>query len=117
MLVVLLVLVGGMEVSGRIHKFQRPRRVSYDAAFKLRIVREALLLPPGNRIKPTCRAHPGIEPVQLRKWIRNVAALEEASPSSRCLGPAKSRRAPASPLSTEPSNMFTDCESKSALST
>ena len=58
-----------------IQKLLKGRRVSYDAAFKLRIVREALCLPPGNRIKPTCRAHPGIEPVQLRKWIRNIEAL------------------------------------------
>jgi hypothetical protein len=41
-----------------IQKLLKGRRVSYDAAFKLRIVREALCLPPGNRIKPTCRAHP-----------------------------------------------------------
>ena len=59
-----------------IQKLLKGRRVSYDAAFKLRIVREALCLPPGNRIKPSCRAHPGIEPVQLRKWIRNIEALE-----------------------------------------
>ena len=57
-----------------IQKLLKGRRVSYDAAFKLRIVREALCLPPGNRIKPS------IEPVQLRKWIRNIEALEEASP-------------------------------------
>ena len=30
-------------------------------------VREALLRPPENRIKPTCRRYPSVEPCQLRK--------------------------------------------------
>ena len=42
---------------------RRPRRV-YEASFKLEVVREALKLPASNRIKPTCRAYPGVEPVQ-----------------------------------------------------
>ena len=42
----------------------RERRQAYDAAFKLRVVYEALARPPSKRIKPTCRDHPGIEPVQ-----------------------------------------------------
>jgi len=97
-----------------IQKLLKGRRVSYDAAFKLRIVREALCLPPGNRIKPTCRAHPGIEPVQLRKWIRNIEALEEASPTSRCLGPAGRRaNAPARSPSTEEAS--SDSESSSSF--
>lgn len=44
---------------------RRPRRV-YEASFKLMVVREALKLPAHNRIKPTCRAYPGVEPVQVR---------------------------------------------------
>ena len=40
-----------------------PRRVAYEASFKLKVVREALLLPASNRIKPTCRLYPQIEPV------------------------------------------------------
>merc|ERR1719152_758594 len=59
-----------------------PRRV-YDAAFKLMVVREALKLPASNRIKPTCREYPGVEPVQLRKWICNRAALELAAPNAK----------------------------------
>ena len=39
------------------------KRSSYSAAFKLKVVRSALQRPPGNRIKPTCRQYPGIEPV------------------------------------------------------
>ncbi len=34
----------------------------------------ALRLPAANRIKPTARAHPGVEPVQVRKWLRKYAA-------------------------------------------
>jgi len=48
-----------------------------------------------NRIKPTCRQHPGIEPVQLRKWIRNLEALESAQPTAKCL--VSSNRQQASP--------------------
>ena len=35
----------------------------------------ALQLPASARIKPTCRAYPGIEPVQIRKWIRTCTPL------------------------------------------
>ena len=42
---------------------RKPRRV-YDASFKLAVVEQALKLPPDNRIKPTCRAYPGVEPVR-----------------------------------------------------
>jgi len=41
--------------------------------------------PARNRIKPTCRDYPGIEPVQLRKWIRNAEALRLAEPTAKCL--------------------------------
>ena len=43
---------------------QKTRRV-YDASFKLMVVEQALRLPPEKRIKPTCRAYPGLEPVCL----------------------------------------------------
>ena len=43
----------------------KPQRKVYCASFKLQIVREALLRPPSNRIKPICRAYPGIEPVSF----------------------------------------------------
>lgn len=61
---------------------RRPRRV-YEASFKIMVVREALKLPPSNRIKPTCRAFPGVEPVQVRKWIRNLSALKQAQPTAK----------------------------------
>ena len=61
---------------------RRPRKV-YTASFKLAVVREALKLPASNRIKPTCRMYPGVEPVQVRKWIRNIAALQMAQPSAK----------------------------------
>merc|ERR1719271_1719778 len=63
----------------------QPRRHAYSAQFKLQIVQEALLRPASNRIKPVCRLHPGIEPVQLRKWIRNAAALKLAEPNAKCV--------------------------------
>ena len=56
-------------------------------------VREALLLPPENRIKPTCRRYPTVEPCQLRKRAPHVkgaifrrawpALCAHASPSPR----------------------------------
>lgn len=55
-------------------------RVVHSAAFKLRLVREALLRPPENRIKPTCRRYPSVEPCQLRKWINGRANLEKVPP-------------------------------------
>jgi len=84
----------GGRTASPVHKPRR--RQSYDAAFKLKVVLEALKRPPGARIKPTCRIYPDIEPVQLRKWIRNAAALELAAPQSKCLvtrGPRR-REAP-----------------------
>jgi len=59
-----------------------PRRV-YDAAFKLMVVRHALSLPENNRHKPIARCYPGLTPVQVRKWIRNIAALESAVPTAK----------------------------------
>ena len=43
----------------------------------MEVVRTALQLPASARIKPTCRAYPGIEPVQIRKWIRIFGPLVE----------------------------------------
>ena len=53
------------------------QRARYSQEFKLAIVRHALSLPATARVKPTCRAFPGIEPVQIRKWIRALAPLVE----------------------------------------
>ena len=58
----------------------KKKRTTYDHAFKLKVVRAALERPQNNRIKPTCAWFPGIEPCQLRKWIRNLEA--EARPGS-----------------------------------
>ena len=44
----------------------KKKRATYDQAFKLKVVKEALLRPPNNRIKPTCARFPGIEPCQVR---------------------------------------------------
>jgi hypothetical protein len=89
-------------------------------AFKLEVVACALKLPAHSRIKPTCRAYPGVEPVspptppsrarplahypftlfvtdpppplccpglqvQVRKWIRNLNALQRALPGCKML--------------------------------
>ena len=51
------------------------QRMNYSQSFKLDVVRHSLRLPATARIKPTCRAFPGIEPVQIRKWIRKLAPL------------------------------------------
>jgi len=75
----------GLKLAGRVEK-RTSGRQAYDAAFKLKVVYEALQRPVGQRIKPTCREYPDIEPVQLRKWIRNLAALESAEPTTKCLG-------------------------------
>ena len=45
-------------------KKHRHRRQAYNAAFKLKVVREALQRPVCSRIKPTCRDYPDIEPVR-----------------------------------------------------
>ena len=55
------------------------KRNLFTESFKNEVVRCALNLPFKSRIKPTCRKyllehHINIEPVQLRKWIRNYIA-------------------------------------------
>ncbi len=59
----------------------RERRQAYDAAFKLRVVYEALARPPSKRIKPTCRDHPGIEPV--RRALAEIPGDDPGSPIAR----------------------------------
>lgn len=61
----------------------KPARRVYSAAFKLEVVAFALAQPPSQRIRPACREFPGLEPVQLRKWIRNAEQLRKAPPHSR----------------------------------
>mmetsp|Transcript_53362 Transcript_53362/g.88610 ORF Transcript_53362/g.88610 Transcript_53362/m.88610 type:complete len:161 (+) Transcript_53362:31-513(+) len=46
------------------------RRPNFTLDFKIRLVREALQMPSNSRIKPTCARYPGVEPCQLRKWVR-----------------------------------------------
>jgi len=61
-----------MVLESSIHVQREPRREptgrrhAYSAAYKLQVVRQALQRPASNRIKPTCRDHPGIEPVRAR---------------------------------------------------
>ena len=50
-------------------------RARYSEEFKIQVVKYSLSLPPTARVKPTCRAYPGIEPVQIRKWIKAFAPL------------------------------------------
>mmetsp|Transcript_30933 Transcript_30933/g.91907 ORF Transcript_30933/g.91907 Transcript_30933/m.91907 type:complete len:196 (+) Transcript_30933:39-626(+) len=56
-------------------RVRRRSRTVYSARYKLRVVSEALARPPSCRIKPTCRNHPGIEPTQLRKWIKKHKSI------------------------------------------
>jgi len=51
------------------------QRARYTQEFKLQVVRYSLSLPPTARVKPTCRVYPGLEPVQIRKWIKALAPL------------------------------------------
>ena len=85
---------------------RRPRKV-YEASFKLMVVQEALKLPASNRIKPTCRAYPGVEPVQVRKWIRNLAALQLAQPTAKLV----QRVRPCPDLATDESSETESVES------
>jgi len=59
---------------------QSKKRMCYDGSFKLQVVQEALKRPENNRIKPTCARYPGIEPCQLRKWIRNFESQMKSLP-------------------------------------
>ena len=58
----------------------KTRRSSYTVGFKRQLVMEALRRPAGNRIRPTCAQYPGVEPCQLRKWIRALEAEVRAQP-------------------------------------
>mmetsp|Transcript_51907 Transcript_51907/g.168831 ORF Transcript_51907/g.168831 Transcript_51907/m.168831 type:complete len:158 (+) Transcript_51907:48-521(+) len=53
-----------------------PSRRIHSPAFKVKLVEEALALPAACRIKPTCRKYPGVEPTQLRKWIKALDKLQ-----------------------------------------
>ena len=59
------------------------QRARYTQEFKIHVVRHSLSLPKNARIKPTCRAYPGIEPVQIRKWIKAFEPLIEAEDKGR----------------------------------
>mmetsp|Transcript_30684 Transcript_30684/g.71366 ORF Transcript_30684/g.71366 Transcript_30684/m.71366 type:complete len:231 (+) Transcript_30684:53-745(+) len=78
------------------------KRTTYDPSFKLQVVREALLRPVHNRIKPTCARYPGIEPCQLRKWIRNLESEARATGDGSSAAARKRPRAvPLLPLAKE----------------
>ena len=55
------------------------RRPHHTAEFKLHVVRYALAKPAKCRIKPTCRcfASYGLQPVQLRKWIKQLQHVSQ----------------------------------------
>ena len=55
------------------------QRASYSQSFKMEVVRTALSLPPTARIKPTSRVYPGIEPAQIRRWIRTFGPMVAAT--------------------------------------
>lgn len=97
------------------HRFDPPRgrrpakfatsdkRRVYSAAYKLDVVTYALAQPPDQRIRPTCRAYPGLEPVQLRKWIRNLSALKSAAPRALLVRTNVRGAKPAAPRVPSPS--------------
>lgn len=53
----------------------RLRAAKHSTLFQLQVVRYALRLPVTARVKPTCRAFPGIVPNQVRRWIGKYARL------------------------------------------
>ena len=69
------------------------QRARYSQEYKIAVVSYALALPATARVKPTCRNFPGIEPVQIRKWIRAFAPLIEQEQGSVTGNPI-----PSSPL-------------------
>mmetsp|Transcript_37828 Transcript_37828/g.83280 ORF Transcript_37828/g.83280 Transcript_37828/m.83280 type:complete len:371 (+) Transcript_37828:237-1349(+) len=77
------------------------KRTTYDTAFKVQVVREALQRPVSNRIKPTCARYPGIEPCQLRKWIRNLESEARNGPIGE---PIPMRKRPPKPSEQPPSS-------------
>lgn len=99
----------------------KPRRALHSATFKLGVVRHALSFPEGARIKPVCRFYRDqgarIEPVQLRKWMRNVAHLERAHADAgativlrKASESPTSRASTASPSSSEDNALDCGCE-------
>ena len=72
----------------------KKKRATYDQAFKLKVVREALLRPPHNRIKPTCARFPGIEPCQARRPPKETPLPPRPPPSRAAwVGGRRRRRA------------------------
>ena len=69
---------------------RRTRKV-YDAAFKLKVVEQALKLPASNRIKPTCRMYPGVEPVCAPPHARIAPHIPSHVPEPTCLPGCLSR--------------------------
>lgn len=84
------------EPDPRPEKLGSRQRASYSQEFKVQVVAFSLRLPANARVKPTCRAFPGIEPVQIRKWTRSLGhialAAARAPPGSLLTGRAPSRR-------------------------
>ena len=54
---------------------KRHKRNYYSQCFKIAVVRYALTLPVNARIKPTSRMF-GVQPNQIRNWIKKIAASQ-----------------------------------------
>jgi transposase-like protein len=70
----------------------KAKRASYDVDFKTHVVQTALQRPANKRIKPTCALFPGVEPCQLRKWIRNYYAAQQQEAPAAATFTAGSKR-------------------------
>lgn len=57
------------------HQRKTSKRSWHTEAFKVQLVREALVRPVGNRIKPVCSRYPGIEPCQVSASCRHRRPL------------------------------------------
>ena len=71
----------GHEEESAAESSQRRTRVQHTAQFKRRVVNEALCRPAHARVKPTARCYPGVQPVQIRNWIRQFLAERDAADS------------------------------------
>ena len=58
---------------------QKRKRAEYPASFKCEVVRAAMQKPASCRIKPTAREFPGVQPVQVRRWLRAFAPMLEGA--------------------------------------
>ena len=90
-------------------QLQRRPRTMYTDEYKLRVVHEALARPEACRIKPTCRDHPGVEPVRLARPTCRAQPRRRRGEHDECaIGPVSDEASPAETLGDEPASSEQD---------